>query len=166
MSQYARSGDNLISVYNEYIFDNLNSDPIEEYYKRIDDWEDKTDHYSQQEDRMIDINKRIQETRITSGHPGLIDWATNTSYSTEFDLEIIADEEEEVAASESSESSGLSDDGSTPSPSPTSTPKPKAKAKKPRAKAKMKAAAGAAAAKKTRGGGKEIITNIQIPNIL
>ena len=163
MSQYARAGNNLISVYNEYIFDKLNSDPIDEYNERKTDWESRTGHYSQQEDSMRDINKRIQETRITSGHPGLIDWATNTSYSTEFDLEIIASKE--VPAPESS---GLSDDGSTPSPSPTSMPKAKAKAKvkakKPRAKAKVKAAA-----KKpghTRGGGKEIITNIQIPNIL
>ena len=83
MSKYDRAGDNLISVFNEYIFEYLENTDFSAYIAANQEWKSKNiaahNSITKQLYRDIgDIRDKIHHTG--NQYPGLIDWATTKPY--------------------------------------------------------------------------------------
>ena len=83
MSKYDRASDNLISVFNEYIFEHLEKTDFSSYIDSIQEW--KADHTADHNSMTKDLHSSINYIRDKIGktgkqYPGLIDWATTKPY--------------------------------------------------------------------------------------
>tara|TARA_B100000575_G_C22927585_1_gene537705 strand:- start:111 stop:458 length:348 start_codon:yes stop_codon:yes gene_type:complete len=89
MSKYDRAGDNLISVFNEYIFEHLEDIDFLAYIADNQTWKNTNiaTHNSIKEQLNITIGQtRDRISRSGNIYPGLIDWATTKPYLDTLDI--------------------------------------------------------------------------------